>query len=233
MLGDSDRTLPATRRRREQARQDGHVVQSRLLSTGLLLMLLAVSWNALGESVLHALAGYFHQSLSEWSVSRENNSHGVVLHSFQPVLTASIIWMASLFFGALVIIGVQTRGWFMPRFALPHASRVSPLANLRRIGASLRTRLLGVAFSIVMCGVILWIAWSRTQASGVHSDSSTQAVARVWLDGLASVTFQVATLCIFCGLVDLFLRHRRSEALLRMTPAEWAQEQRSAARGAM
>jgi flagellar biosynthesis protein FlhB len=55
---DFDRTLPPTRRRREQARHEGYVVQSRILTTGVLLVLIAATWSMLGREVVQALVVY-------------------------------------------------------------------------------------------------------------------------------------------------------------------------------
>ncbi len=231
MLSDDfDRTLPATRRRREQSRQDGYIVQSRVLTTGVLLILLGVTWNLLGGELMQSVVVCFRQSLDEWEVSMSDGASPSL--DLRPILQAASMWGAVLLLGAVFAVTLQTHGWFVPRFALPHGTRVSPLQNIRRIFNSMGTRAFGAACSVGVSLVIVWSAWLQVQSGANHGvTGSTRTVAFAWASALERTTFQIGAGCVAYGLFDLFLRHRRRESVLQMTPAEWGEEQRSATRG--
>lgn len=230
---DFDRSLPASRRRREQARRDGFVIQSRVLTTGVLLILLGTTWSHLGGSLLQSVARSFQQSLTTSSqtdaISAETTFDGSF---YQPTLRAAGMWMTVLLVGAMVAVSLQTRGWFVPAFALPQASRVSPLNNLRRVFRSLGTRVSGslfaVGISLLLVGGV-WLQVSSGEWQGAGESVKSMAVA--WVKVIERTTFTVGTGCLAYGLIDLFLRQHRLESNLRMTPAEWEEEQRSARRG--
>ncbi len=230
---DFDRTLPATRRRREQSRQQGYVVQSRILATGVLLILLGMTWGLFGRNVMQSLVSYFQQSFGEWSALESGTvSLAAVLRSMQPLLEAVAMWSLVLLLGAALAVGLQTRGWFAPRFVLPHMSRVSPFTNIRRLFGSLGTRVSSAVLSIAVSLLLVWSVWWQIESGETLSTTgSARSTSIAWMKALETTTFQVGAGCLAFGLLDLFMRHRRRESQLQMTPVEWEEEQRSATRG--
>ncbi len=233
MLGtDFERVLPPTRRRREQSRFEGNVVQSRILTTGVLLILFGVTWNVFGSDTLNAVSGFWRQSLREWDVAAQSTwEANAALSRLNRVFHTVALWGVVMFVGVLLATLCQTRGWFVPQFVLPRWSRVSPAGNMSRTFKSIGPRLVNAVVSVVLCVTMGWIAWMLFSANPSGTTAATSRnVARAWATGIESLTVQVGAACIFIGLLDLHLRYRRQESQLRMTPTEFAEEQRASRR---
>ena len=231
---DYDRTLPATRRRREQSRQDGYVVQSRVLTSGVLLIVFGTTWSIFGLEAIQSVAILWTHSLSEWDVTSESAaSHQFGFDRMQAVLVPVAVWGITLVVGVLLAVVCQTRGWFAPTFVLPRWSRVSPTSNVPRIFKAMGSRMFVATLSLGAGLAIVWSVWLqfRDGPSRVATVSSW-ATAQAWAAAIESITLQVGAGCIVYGLLDVAIRHHQRESRLRMTPAEWAEEQRSAKRAA-
>lgn len=235
MLGtDFERVLPPTRRRREQSRLDGNIVQSRVLTTGILLILFGITWNAFGSDTFNAVCRFWKQSFENWDIAPQSSgaSHAVISR-FDGVIHAVTLWAVVLLAGVLLTTLVQTRGWFAPRFALPRWSRVSPAGNVSRTFKSIGPRLVNAFVSVTLCGTMGWIEWMLFSSNPSETTvASSRGFARAWSTGIESLTVQVGAVFIAVGLLDFHLRYRRQEAQLRMTPAEFAEEQRASRRTA-
>jgi flagellar biosynthesis protein FlhB len=226
MLGNNfDRNLPATRRRREQARAEGFVVQSRILATGVVLILLGATWNPLGGAIFDSVLSLSSHSLEDFNIAPSRDRAWPAMRS---VLQSAATWGVVLWAGAVFAVAMQTRGWYSPGFVLPRGARISPLQNLKRILQFFPSRASGATLAAGMAAAIIWGAFAQLP---LHASASTRSAAGAWADALQTATFQLGFVCLVYGSLDLFLRHRRREANLRMTPAEWEEEQRSAARG--
>jgi flagellar biosynthesis protein FlhB len=199
-----------------------------------LLIVLGTAWDPIGSGVMDSVAAYFHRSLSEWNITRSSAAETLDVTGMRPTLQAAATAGGMLLMAVILISMLQTRGWFVPGFVLPQAARVSPVANARRICGTMATRVFAAAMSLAIGGVIVWTAWLRVGAGAANATVGlAPSVAIVWSNAIQSTTLQLGIGCVVYGLLDLFLRHHRRESQLRMTPAEWAEEQRSAARGPM
>jgi len=232
------RTMPASPRRRLEARQRGEVSQSRLLrvSGQLLVTVVAMSW--LGSGLIEALAGMMRvslgnaagglgQGLSDWF---EPTAMAVL-----PLLVVGVV--------ASVLIGLVQTGWlFALSVPVPKWERLNPSAGLARMvgGGSVARCLTVVGQLLIIVGVGGWLVgghWSELMSESMVPDGAGEAGAAGaagaasrllgWLTvrGL-QLAGCVAVVLLAMGVLDWFYQRWRFEQQLKMTPEEWRAEQR-------
>jgi flagellar biosynthetic protein FlhB len=230
--------MPASPRRRLEARQRGEVSQSRLLrvSGQLLVTVVAMSW--LGSGLIEALAGMMRVSLG-------NAAGGLgqgVSDWFEPTAMA-VLPLLVVGVMASVLIGLVQTGWlFALSVPVPKWERLNPSAGLARMvgGGSVARCLTVVGQLLIIVGVGGWLVgghWSEllsesmvpSEASEASEAGAAGAASRLlgWLTvrGL-QLAGCVAVVLLALGVLDWFYQRWRFEQQLKMTPEEWRAEQR-------
>ena len=231
--------MPASPRRRLEARQRGEVSQSRLLrvSGQLLVTVVAMSW--LGSGLIEALAGMMRVSLG-------NAAGGLgqgVSDWFEPTAMA-VLPLLVVGVMASVLIGLVQTGWlFALSVPVPKWERLNPSAGLARMvgGGSVARCLTVVGQLLIIVGVGGWLVgghWSELLSESMVSDAASEAGAGAGASGAASrllgwLTVRglqlagcVAVVLLALGVLDWFYQRWRFEQQLKMTPEEWRAEQR-------
>ncbi len=221
--------MPASPRRRLEARQRGEVSQSRLLrvSGQLLVTVVAMSW--LGSGLIEALAGMMRVSLG-------NAAGGLgqgVSDWFEPTAMA-VLPLLVVGVMASVLIGLVQTGWlFALSVPVPKWERLNPSAGLARMvgGGSVGRCLTVVGQLLIIVGVGGWLVgghWSELLSESTLPGEAG-AVSRLlgWLTvrGL-QLAGCVAVVLLALGVLDWFYQRWRFEQQLKMTPEEWRAEQR-------
>ena len=227
--------MPASPRRRLEARQRGEVSQSRLLrvSGQLLVTVVAMSW--LGSGLIEALAGMMRVSLG-------NAAGGLgqgVSDWFEPTAMA-VLPLLVVGVMASVLIGLVQTGWlFALSVPVPKWERLNPSAGLARMvgGGSVGRCLTVVGQLLIIVGVGGWLVgghWSELLSESMvpgeaGAAGAAGAVSRLlgWLTvrGL-QLAGCVAVVLLALGVLDWFYQRWRFEQQLKMTPEEWRAEQR-------
>ena len=224
--------MPASPRRRLEARQRGEVSQSRLLrvSGQLLVTVVAMSW--LGSGLIEALAGMMRVSLG-------NAAGGLgqgVSDWFEPTAMA-VLPLLVVGVMASVLIGLVQTGWlFALSVPVPKWERLNPSAGLARMvgGGSVGRCLTVVGQLLIIVGVGGWLVgghWSELLSESMvpGEAGAAGAVSRLlgWLTvrGL-QLAGCVAVVLLALGVLDWFYQRWRFEQQLKMTPEEWRAEQR-------
>lgn len=218
MTDDSDRVIPATPRRREEARRQGAMPTAALLAwvamagtAALLLPVWAASTiTAATALVRESIVGSGRGGAADWSLPA--GLPRVAMPTVAVVLAAAAAGLAV----RLILDGVT----WNPTRALPSWRRIDPLAGFARV-VSFRTVAaacgagLGLAVVVVAAGLSmrpLLIVTDSVQAA------ATAWRATAWLIAAAAVV-------AFASWVS---GRRRFERRIRMTPAEFADEARGA-----
>lgn len=227
--------MPASPRRRLEARQRGEVSQSRLLrvSGQLLVTVVAMSW--LGSGLIEALAGMMRVSLG-------NAAGGLgqgVSDWFEPTAMA-VLPLLVVGVMASVLIGLVQTGWlFALSVPVPKWERLNPSAGLARMvgGGSVARCLTVVGQLLIIVGVGGWLVgghWSEllseSMVPGEASEAGEAGAASRLLGWLTVRGLQlagcVAVVLLAMGVLDWFYQRWRFEQQLKMTPEEWRAEQR-------
>ena len=229
-----NRTMPASPRRRLEARQRGEVAQSRLLRVAgqLLVTVVALSW--LGSQLIDALAGMMRTSLGAAAGGLDGSGtelvegvSGLVEPTAMAVLPVLIAALS-----ASVLIGLVQTGWlWAPAVMVPRWERLNPATGLgRMMGGLSLTRAVTVVCQLVMIVVLGgWFVasrWGELLARATVAGSTASGLLE-WLtrQGLQLAGVVAVGLLVLGGL-DWGYQRWRFEQQLKMTPQEWRQEQR-------
>jgi flagellar biosynthetic protein FlhB len=233
-----NRTMPASPRRRLEARQRGEVAQSRLLRVAgqLLVAVVAVSW--LGSQLIDALAGMMRASLAGAAGGAAGGIDGSgaevvggVIGLVEPTAMAVLPVLIAAGLASVLIGLIQTRWLWAPAAMAPRWERINPASGLgRMLGGLSVTRAVTVVSQlliiVVLGGWLVASRWGELLAEATVAGSTASGLLE-WLTGeglqLAGV---VAVGLLVLGGLDYGYQRWRFEQQLKMTPQEWREEQR-------
>jgi len=216
MSESHDRTLPATPRRREDARNKG------LAPTGAVL-----GWPAMASVVLVALPVWFRATASNIQMTGKGGGHQIFLPIVFPTLVVVVLAL-----GVLLLVRTLFDGaaWRLDRLVF-RFERIDPKIGLQRIIS--KTTVVRVAISFLGFAILAASAWlfagplivvlgdfsvRSSRGAGQGSEVLSAAVNYLW--GILAVAGIVSVL-------DWWLQRFRFERNIRMTPSELREELRS------
>ncbi|NUN48115.1 MAG: flagellar biosynthesis protein FlhB [Candidatus Brocadiae bacterium] len=223
-----DRTEPATPRRREEARERGHVARSGDLNSSLVLLAALLALHMFGRACLdgmahasRALFGGLHQfDLTPASVTPAAGSLLVILaRALAPILAAAFVV-------ALAANWAQVGLLFTGTPLTPNPGRLNPLEGFKRMfsarsGLRLATSLLKLC---ALAGVLAWTLTSSLPSLLAMPGLTVPAIAA----GLADLSFllalRAAIALVAIGVVDFGAQRWQYERDLRMSKHEIKEE---------
>ena len=220
MSDSADRTIPATPRRREAARRQGAMPAAAGLAwvaSAAVVVLLLPGWaRATLPAAADTLRSVLRTSLSAGAESPELSELlplALLMPSLGLVLAAAA--------GLAVRIACDGIGWHPGRLA-PDLARIDPLAGIQRIFSARSVwSVLGNAAAVaVVAGVAVFAAGPLFSGAAVGDPERAAAVAWRQLGWLVAAAAVVAACQYAFGRL-------RFERAIRMTPQEFADEQKS------
>jgi flagellar biosynthesis protein FlhB len=222
---DQERSLPASQRRLDEARERGEVARSRELSTCLVL---ATGAMGLARNCLDLV----RRGLSwDLSAAHDTDSMATRLHSLSADALVFSLPLFALLLLASVLGPLAIGGWVFSVNALaPALSRLNPLSGLSRIfslhGLAELIKALGKA--LLVGGIGAWVIWTSLAPIAALSDTALDAGIASFLGlmqhGLFILVAALAVVALFDVPFQLYQYHSR----LRMTPQEAKREAREA-----
>jgi flagellar biosynthesis protein FlhB len=220
MADDSDRVIPATPRRREDARRRGMMPTAAVpawVVTAATATMLLPAWS---QATLPAAAEFVRVSIRTAGGRRADWPAAALTAVIMP--TVAVVLAAALA-GLAVRLALDGFTW-QPARLLPSLCRIDPLAGLARI-ASWRTVRTAIAASLGLATLAVagWFAIRPLLAvsSRVIGDDAV-VIAGAW----RAAAWLFAAAGLVAGVRWLAAR-RDFEARIRMTPDEFAEEARS------
>ncbi|MDP9095416.1 MAG: EscU/YscU/HrcU family type III secretion system export apparatus switch protein, partial [Pseudomonadota bacterium] len=199
MADSEDRTLPASERRRQQARDDGQVPLSRELVAASSLGVMALVLAIMAPGLCHTLERQLTAMLSTPTADP-----GVALRQAGLVILQFVLPIA----GAVIIAGSGTvlmqTGWLIHTKALlPDLGRLDPRRGLKRVFSLNNT--IEAAKSLAKVGVIGWAVWHVLSGALVATAETLTMTTPAMLDRLARDTLHVLITVLACqGAIALF-----------------------------
>ena len=229
---DTERELPASQKRLDEARERGQTPRSRELTTSALLLAGAVMLLATGPELARASMTYLRGALSisravafDPALALESAAH----LAWQGLLPALPI-LAVLFFAAL-LAPLAIGGWlFSTEPLLPDFNRLNPLAGLAKLVSLNSLAELGKAIGKVLLigGVVGTLIW-RDQEAFIFPLSQAPAEAAAFAGRLITRDFVwMAAVLIAIAAADVPLQLWQHAKGLRMSAAEVKRESREA-----
>ncbi|MFG0332818.1 MAG: EscU/YscU/HrcU family type III secretion system export apparatus switch protein [Maioricimonas sp. JB049] len=223
-----DRTIPASKRRREEARRQGHVARSGNLTAAAVLLILAVALLTAGDYVAGTLATLLKSNLQappQLQVDQAFTIDRIFAAATQVFLAVGL--MVGLMSLAALATDLMQSGFLLTFEPLQfQGSRLNPAGNLngqrfaRRLGSALgHTVKIGLVAALV--------CWNLLRQRGQTLAASTSASVPEFLGtSLSESLLQVAALLLIVGFFDFLLVRRWHELAMRMTPDQAREEQR-------
>lgn len=227
---DQEKSLPATPRREEQAREEGQVARSRELGTSLVLMAAAAALWWLGPQTADSLGQLLRAGLA-FDHASALDTRGVLLRlhglSWQALLLL-LPWLAILVLAACAG-GVAMGGWlFSVKAFSADFSRLGLLRGLGNMVSGQALAELGKALlkAILIVCVAVWLLWHDREAlmsmGSVAPESALASVARLVV--LAFLLLAASTVLV--AMLDVPLQLWKHHKGLRMSLDEVKREMR-------
>lgn len=228
-----DRTIPASQRRRREARAEGIVARSRELSIALQLLVASAVLFLLGRSLVESLAGLLTTGIQSAGIPGRVTPHSVRHQAGQLAVWSSshvLPWLLVPLAAAIVAGLAQTGFLFLPGKLAPKLQRLNPAGGLRKI-ASLENATGGVLnllrLGILLLAAGLFLYWKLPLVVSLVRVPIGQA-ALLTGELFARLSLVLATCCLFLGAVDYGYRRWKYGQDLMMTPEEFRRELRDA-----
>ena len=229
---DTERELPASQKRLDEARERGQTPRSRELTTAALLLAGAATLTAVGPHIAQQSLAYLRGALTLTRASAFDpaialeSAGQLAWQGFMPALPV----LAVLFFAAL-LAPLAIGGWlFSTQPLMPDFSRLNPISGLAKLVSMQSLAELGKAIGKVLLigGVVGWLIWRDQQAFIMPLAQSPQAAA-AFVGHLITRDFVwMAALLIAIAAVDVPLQLWQHAKGLRMSADEQKRESKEA-----
>jgi flagellar biosynthetic protein FlhB len=231
MADFAEKSQQPTPRRRQRARDEGHVAHSAeltsaaLLLSGLLLIML------FGYPLVDFLARLMSDCLGgKLELATDSQSIARLFHNTAWQLGAGLLPIFGLSIVVVALVSlVQTGFLFMPSRATPDFSRVSPGSGLSRMFSP--PSLVRLALGIVKVGIVAGVAYAtlsarRNEIIAAAGFELPQAARFLWELGI-STCLKAGLAVAALAVVDYGYQRWRHERDLMMTPQEVREEMRN------
>lgn len=222
------RTLPATPRRRDEARRGGSLPRSPDTGPALGVIALVVAWMVIGAAVGRVIA-LFEASLFAAGSALALTPTLIVSDMGGLVVKALLTLAPALAAGWVIeivgLIATQGVALVLPRLAL---DRINPLQGFSRLFSPMALAQLGVSIVKVVAvgGVAAVIAAGPVIGWSLHPFAPIGATLAAFSQTLGRIIDALGLAAVVVGGISLVLARRRYEADLRMTREEMREEMR-------
>ena len=225
----SGKTEKATPKKRQDLRKKGQVMQSREVTSNLILLMIFVSFRLVGDYLYKEFKMLFNLFLTETaSYNLTDPTEIMRLATFAAVQIAK---MAAPFFLIAILVGVlgsyfQIGFLFTLEPIKPKFSHINPMNGLKRVFST--RSLFELVKSIAKVVVIGWVAWSSIETELLNLTKLMtlelgQTIVYI-LDSAVSIGIKICFALLSVSAVDYFFQWRRHEKDIRMTKQEVKEE---------
>lgn len=229
-FADGQKTEKATPKRRRDAREKGQVLQSREISSALILLFVFLTLKVLGNHIYNQIASLFNLCMNGLSMDFDAGSINEILRLMGLVVLQLLKIVGPLFAVALVVgVGTsfaQVGSLFTIEPLKPKFSKLNPINGIKRV-FSLRglTELIKAILKITAIGIV---AWKSIEAEG-NNIAKLMNLDLVSIVGyITSTAINVAIKICMCmvaiAVLDFGYQWWQYEKDLKMTKQEIKQE---------
>lgn len=223
-----DRTQAPSKRRRQQAKERGQVPRSPELTAAVGLLAAVALLGMLGGDLVAALVAAVRAPWGETS-SFATDPAGVAAGVRQAVLGVALPlggMLGGILVAAIAAHQAQVGGLWAPGLIAPDPSRLWGGGG-GTFGSKVARGAWGLAKALVIATVAAWAIRSRWDTLGRLGAMDGRSLASAIGALLRSLAFALGAASLVLGLVDYAWQRARLEALLRMTPDEHREDQKS------
>jgi flagellar biosynthetic protein FlhB len=218
----SERSEPATPRRRQEARRRGQVAVSRDLTAAVSLLVLSIFFLIWGPSWLGELATSFGLMVGDLG-----QSPFTALADLGGSFAALAIVPLALAFAVTLMTGFAQTGLLLrPAALIPDFTRLNPAAGLQRLFSRQALVQAGKSLlELVLLGVLAFTTLSGLVPTLLNG-AAPAGVALAVFQTAAGLAVKLAVVYLLLAVFDYAFQRRQMEQRLRMTRAEVREEAR-------
>ncbi len=225
---DDERSESATPKRREEARERGHVAKSQDLSSAVVLLASVTALWFFGRDLAGGLAGAVSGSIENLAVM-DGDSENLLLH-FGGALTAVLLgflpFLITVFVAALAVNLAQVGFLWSTESLAPDLNRLDPVAGLGRLlsfkgVARLIASLLKIAVVGSVVGWTIWNERARLMDLGGFVFENLMGVA---VELMFTLSFRAALALLVLAILEFGYQRWQYERDLRMSKHEVREE---------
>lgn len=225
-----EKTEQATPKKKSDLRKKGQVMQSREISSTLLLLIMFLSMRIFGQFIYEQVASTFHFFFSEVNagISFENTNEVMKIFAF---VIWQVVKMSGPFFLIAMVIGtfgsvVQVGFLFTMDPLVPKFSKLNPFTGLKRM-FSIRS-VFELVKSSVKIAVVLWYAWDSISKEFVNFQKlmglEIPALVGYMLKLTLDISIRICFALAIIAAIDWFFQWRQHEKETRMTKQQVKEE---------
>jgi len=223
-----ERTEPATPKRRQEAREEGRVTQSREVSTVVVLLGGALGLYFLGSWMGHGLAGLSMSLLRDFPTGEFTVAGSV---GYLTGLAGRTALICLPFFALMAVVGVSAYALqfgflWSPQAFLPKSERINPLEGWKRIvSAKGAMEVAKAVFKLLILGLI---CYQLIRSESMRFAGAMGLSAGGTIELLSSLTVKLVLRCVLAlgvlALIDYAFQRWQFEESIKMTRTELKQE---------
>jgi flagellar biosynthetic protein FlhB len=227
-----ERTEKATPRKKQKAREKGQVLQSREISSTVVLLIAFVSLKLLGGYMFHEVEAFFRLCAGDLAINFDVESINELMRLLGLVLVQLIKIIGPIFAIVLVVSIISSFAQVGALFTLeplkPKFSKLNPVNGIKRI-FSFRglTELVKSLLKITIIGVVAWQSIRAEENHIIKLMDQDLASAAVYISSTAiDIAIKICAMMVIIAILDYGYQWWQYEKDLRMTKQEVKEEYR-------
>jgi len=225
----SGKTEKATPKKREELRKKGQVMQSREVTSNLILLMIFLSFKLVGSYLYTEFKSLFNLFLTDTAAYNLTDPNEIMrLAAFAAL---QIVKMAAPFLIIAILFGVlgsyfQIGFLFTLEPIKPKFSHINPINGLKRIFSS--RSLFEFIKSIAKVVIVAWVAWASIQAEFLNLTKlmalDLGQIVMYTLGSAVDIGIKICLALLAVSAIDYFFQWRKYEKDIRMTKQEVKEE---------
>lgn len=225
-----EKTEKATPKKKADLRRKGQVMQSREISSTLLLLVMFLSMRIFGPFIYEQIVATFHYFFSETvsNISLENPNEAMKIFTFaiwQVVKMSGPFFLIAMLVGAVGSIA-QVGFMFTVEPLIPKFSKLNPFTGLKRM-FSMRS-VFELAKSTAKIAIVMWYAWDSISKEFLNFQKlmglEIPALVGYMLELTLDISIRICFALAVIAAIDWFFQWRQHEKEIRMTKQQIKEE---------
>jgi len=230
LFASDERTEKPTARRRRKAREEGQVLQSKEISSAILLLLAFYLLKYFGSYMYHNMASFMKKVMTEY-ISKDNILEGANLWNLfievMVLLLKTVAPIIGIIFATGLIISYAQVGFlFTTKTLQPKLGKLNPIHGFKRMFSV--HAVFELVKSLIKVVIVTYVAYSyvkdETSKILLMMDMDMVQITAYMGDLLIGIALKMGMALIILGCIDYFFQWRRHEKSLMMTKEEVKEE---------
>lgn len=228
--GEGEKTEKATPKRKQDARKKGQVLQSKEISSALVMLLVFLSLKLLGNYMYREITAFFRLCFNDLAISFDSWSPSEILSLLGNVMI-QLLKNVGPIFGIAVVVGVvsnyaQVGSLFTLETIKPKFSNLSPIKGIKRIfSARGLVELIKSLLKISVVGIVAWQSLRGEERNIVKLMDLDLISGAVYIFSTSiDIAVKICVIMVIIGVLDYGYQWWQYEKDLKMSKQEIKEE---------